>query len=196
MAPTRPSGASKSSNSKSSKSKPTSGGKSSTRRVSKPKSGGKSGAKPKPTEVKAKSRAAPEVLKKKKKRVYTEKELNLPTLNKITPVGVQKPRGKKKGKVFVDDQESMMTILAMVNAEKEGQIESRMIKARHMEEIREARRAEAEVRKEHKNAKLEETKDSLRKSRKSKDKKDSKASEQKNDTESKKSGKSKRVAFA
>lgn len=48
----------------------------------------------------------------------------------------------------------MMTILAMVNAEKEGQIESRMIKARQMEEIREARRAEAEARKEKKNAKL------------------------------------------
>lgn len=47
-----------------------------------------------------------------------------------------------------------MTILAMVNAEKEGQIESRMIKARHMEEIREARRAEAEARKDQKNAKL------------------------------------------
>ena len=40
---------------------------------------------------------------KKKKRVYTDKELGLPQLNMITPVGVQKPRGKKKGKVFVDD---------------------------------------------------------------------------------------------
>jgi 60S ribosomal subunit assembly/export protein LOC1 len=66
---------------------------------------------------------------KKKKRVYTEKELGIPTLNMITPAGVQKVRGKKKGKVFVDDQESMMTILAIVNAEKEGQIESKMIKA-------------------------------------------------------------------
>jgi hypothetical protein len=28
----------------------------------------------------------------------------LPTLNMITPVGVQAPRGKKKGKTFVDDQ--------------------------------------------------------------------------------------------
>ncbi|EZF28480.1 hypothetical protein H101_07835 [Trichophyton interdigitale H6] len=154
MAPTKPAGASKGSKGKSSKSKSTSAGKSSTNRVSKSKSSTKSGAKPKPTEVKAKSRSAPEMLKRKKKRVYTEKELNLPTLNKITPVGVQKPRGKKKGKVFVDDQESMMTILAMVNAEKEGQIESRMIKARQMEEIREARRAEAEARKEKKNAKL------------------------------------------
>ena len=43
-------------------------------------------------------------LPKKKQRVYTEKELGIPKLNMITPVGVVKPRGKKKGKVFVDDQ--------------------------------------------------------------------------------------------
>lgn len=30
--------------------------------------------------------------------------MDLPSLNMITPVGVQTPRGKKKGKVFVDDQ--------------------------------------------------------------------------------------------
>jgi len=41
---------------------------------------------------------------KKKKRIYTEKELGIPTLNTITPVGVEKPKGKKKGKVFVDDR--------------------------------------------------------------------------------------------
>jgi 60S ribosomal subunit assembly/export protein LOC1 len=42
--------------------------------------------------------------KKKKKKVYTEKELGIPQLNMITPVGVEKPKGKKKGKVFVDDR--------------------------------------------------------------------------------------------
>jgi len=41
---------------------------------------------------------------KKKRRVYTEKELEIPKLNMITPVGVEKPKGKKKGKVFVDDR--------------------------------------------------------------------------------------------
>lgn len=75
----------------------------------KPSGGGSSSSKskvkrPPPKEMKAKPRTAPELLKKRKKRVYTEKELNLPALNTITPVGVQKPRGKKKGKVFVDDQ--------------------------------------------------------------------------------------------
>ena len=75
----------------------------------------------------------------------------------ITPAnGAEKPRGsgKKKGKIFVDDQESMMTILAMVNAEKEGQIESKIMKARQMEEIREAKRREAEKRAEERKGKF------------------------------------------
>lgn len=41
---------------------------------------------------------------KKKRRVYTEKELGIPKLNMITPAGVVLPKGKRKGKVFVDDQ--------------------------------------------------------------------------------------------
>jgi 60S ribosomal subunit assembly/export protein LOC1 len=59
-----------------------------------------------------------------------------------------------------------MTILAMVNADKEGQIESKMMKARQMEEIREARKAEAEKRQEMKKSKMDETKVGLRKKRK------------------------------
>lgn len=87
------------------------------------------GPRPKTVQVKTKpgsqtANKAP----KKKKRIYTDKELNLPALNMITPAGVTKPKGKKKGKIFIDDKESMMTILALVNAEKEGQIESKMIR--------------------------------------------------------------------
>lgn len=59
-----------------------------------------------------------------------------------------------------------MTILAMVNADKEGQIESKMMKGRQMEEIREARKAEAEKRQEMRKSKLDETKEGLRKKRK------------------------------
>jgi 60S ribosomal subunit assembly/export protein LOC1 len=80
----------------------------------------------------------------------------------ITPAGVTKPKGKKKGKIFIDDKESMMTILALVNAEKEGQIESKMIKARQLEEIRESRRKEAEVRHERKGEKFDEVKRGLK----------------------------------
>ncbi|KAL8761880.1 MAG: hypothetical protein Q9184_002043 [Pyrenodesmia sp. 2 TL-2023] len=120
---------------------------------------------PPPKQQKTKPGSGPP---KKKRRVYTEKELGLPKLNTITPVGVDRPKGKKKGKVFVDDQESMMTILAIVNASMEGQIESKMMKSRQMEEIRDARRKEAEARQEQRNSKLEETKDALRSRKKRK----------------------------
>ena len=55
---------------------------------------------PPPKQQKTKSAIPP----KKKKRVYTEKELGVQKLNMITPMGVELPKGKKKGKVFVDDQ--------------------------------------------------------------------------------------------
>lgn len=103
--------------------------------------------------------------KKQKRREYTAEELGVPKLNMITPAGVRKPRGKKKGKVFVEDPESVMTILAIVNAEKEGQIESKMVKARQLEEIREARRKEQERKEQAKKDQLEEVKDGLRRKR-------------------------------
>ena len=48
----------------------------------------------------------------------------------------------------------MMTILAIVNADKQGQLESKMMKSRQMEDIREARRKEAEARQEQRRSKL------------------------------------------
>lgn len=56
---------------------------------------------PPPKQQKTKPSTAPP---KKRRKVYTEKELGIPKLNTITPVGVNRPKGKKKGKVFVDDQ--------------------------------------------------------------------------------------------
>lgn len=50
-----------------------------------------------------KTKSTPGGPTKRKVRKYTDEELGLPQLNMITPVGVQKPKGKKKGKVFVDD---------------------------------------------------------------------------------------------
>jgi hypothetical protein len=47
---------------------------------------------------------------KKKKRVYSEKELDIPALNGIIPAGIAKPKGVKKGKKFVDDPASMVCI--------------------------------------------------------------------------------------
>jgi 60S ribosomal subunit assembly/export protein LOC1 len=63
----------------------------------------------------------------------------------------------------VDDREGMMTIMALVNAEKEGQIESKMVKMRRMEEIRDARRVEAEKREEERRGRLEGVKRGLKK---------------------------------
>ena len=40
---------------------------------------------------------------KSKQKTYTDKELGIPKLNTIVPAGIQKPKGKKKDKVYVDD---------------------------------------------------------------------------------------------
>ncbi|KAL3457815.1 hypothetical protein BJX64DRAFT_240603 [Aspergillus heterothallicus] len=157
---------------------------------------------PPPKEVKSKARTEKSQLKKTKKREYTEAELDLPKLNMITPVGVVNPKGKKKGKTFCDDPEAMMTIFAMVNAEKEGQIESKIMKARQLEEIREAKRKEAEARQSEKKSKLENVKDSIRQKRKGKSgnfqdtKSKDAAKTDESGSKSKSSGKRKSVAFA
>ncbi|PNS21493.1 hypothetical protein CAC42_1272 [Sphaceloma murrayae] len=105
---------------------------------------------------------------RKKKRVYTEKELDIPALNSIRPAGVVKPKGVKKGKTFVDDREGMMAILSMVQAEKEGDLESKMMRARQLEEVREAKRQEAEKREEMKKKKMDLVKSEVRKGEKDK----------------------------
>ena len=43
----------------------------------------------------------------------------MPKLNMVTPAGVQKPKGKKKGKVFVDDPVSTKS-LPYVSACRQG----------------------------------------------------------------------------
>lgn len=113
------------------------------------------------TEVKTRR---PTAIKKAKKK-YTAEQLGVPKLNGIIPVGVEKAKGVKKGKVFVDDAESMLAILGMVHAEKEGEREGKIMKARQLEEIREAKRVENERRTEKKRERLEEVKDEVRKKR-------------------------------
>lgn len=128
--------------------------------ASKPRKSSSSGKPaPKPTQQKTKS---VQTKKKPPHMRYTEKELKVPQLNGIRPAGVAKPPNAKKGKTFVDDKESMNTILALVMAEKEGNIESKMMRARQLEEVREARRIEAEKRAESKKAGFEDRKQSLK----------------------------------
>lgn len=114
MAPIRSSTKGKSPKGKSSS------GKSSSKSSSKPKSNGKepegiskrkqksmSLAKPGGVQ-KTKSLSSKNGINKKKKRVYSEKELDIPQLNSIVPAGIAKPKGQKKGKTFVDDPASMV----------------------------------------------------------------------------------------
>ncbi|KAL3480663.1 hypothetical protein BJX99DRAFT_220016 [Aspergillus californicus] len=151
---------------------------------------------PPPKVVKSKARTEKSQLKKTKRREYSEAELDLPKLNMITPVGVVNPKGRKKGKTFVDDPEAMMTIFAMVNAEKEGQIESKIMKARQLEEIREARRKEAEARQSEKKSKLEKVKNSIRQDKKGKTGDSQGKKPAADSSKSKSSGRKKSVAFA
>jgi 60S ribosomal subunit assembly/export protein LOC1 len=92
----------------------------------------------------------------------------------------------------------MMTILAMVNAEKEGQIESKMMKARQLEEIREARKKEMEARVAEKKSKLESVKDSIRNKKKGKGASDDNSSPASKSASGSRSSKPKRksVSFA
>lgn len=148
---------------------------------------------PKPVQQKTKSVTTPA---RKKKRTYTEKELGIPELNGIRPTGVQKPPNAKKGKNFVDDKESMNAILAMVMAEKDGNIESKMMRARQMEEIRQAKRAEAEKRVEGKKRGLEERKQEIKESKKKGSRSDVQSDSRTGGEESvKKKNPKKRVSF-
>ena len=145
----------------------TSSSKSENRRSSKPSASGSSSkikkakaSKPVAKTVQQKTKSTK--LGQKKKKVYTAEQLGIPELNGIRPTGVQKAPNMKKGKVFTDDGEGMKAIMAMVMAEKEGNIESKLIKARHLEELREARKAEAEKRAASKKEGLEERKQDIK----------------------------------
>lgn len=110
---------------------------------------------------------------KKKKPTYTDAQLNLPVMNSIVPANAKTTHkaggtGKKKNKVYVDDPESMMTIMAIVNAEKDGELEGKVQKERQMEEIREARRKEAEKKELARKGKIESVKEDIKNTKKNK----------------------------
>lgn len=67
-------------------------------------------------QLKEKNRAL--LMKKPKKKTYSAEELGIPTLNMITPVGVTKPKGKKKGKVFVDDRVCISSTVTWPESQK------------------------------------------------------------------------------
>lgn len=103
--------------------------------------------------------------KKKKERTYTDKELGIPKLNKaIIPGSISKNKGKKKGKKFISDTDSttLQRIIKQVNDERDLINESKLEKSKRLEEIRELRRKEMEIKEEEKKSKLENAKANIK----------------------------------
>ncbi|KAI5806579.1 hypothetical protein DFH27DRAFT_548735 [Peziza echinospora] len=107
---------------------------------------------------------------KKDENRLRELEKHLPNLNMIVPAGVVKPSGKKRGKVFVEDKQTMVEILKLVNETREKVVEKKLDRGRQLEALREERRREQDERDRARKEKLDSAKDSVRRKRKSSDK--------------------------
>ncbi len=102
--------------------------------------------------------------KKKQQKKYSEKELDIPLLNESINPGAIKKKGKKKGKKFVADGDTVLLtrLIKQINDGKDEVNESKLEKARRMEDVRELGRKEIERKESVKMKALEKAKDEVK----------------------------------
>ncbi|CAN3371578.1 hypothetical protein DIURU_004018 [Diutina rugosa] len=128
---------------------------------------------PKLTPKKEKRAPSKEAIKKREAKIrlygatngtkYSETQLAVPQLNMAVTPGVKAKRGKK-GKVFVDDHDSLLMnrLVKSINDKYDSVNESKLEKSKRLEDLRALKRQELERKEQAKQDKLEGKKSELR----------------------------------